>query len=85
MLNPFGPQQDPGLYSYVNLQKRMLKNVQATRVNDQIFQTVQKAFEDALRQENIVLSNPERKRMLSQVLKSVLEDMLKKLDNSTRI
>jgi hypothetical protein len=46
---------------------------------------VQKAFEDALRQENIVLSNPERKRMLSQVLKSVLEDMLKKLDNSTRI
>ena len=83
MLNPFGPQQDPGLYSYVNLQKRMLRNVQALKVNDQIFQTVQNAFEAALRAENVVLSRPERKRLLSQILKSVLEDMLQKLDNNT--
>ena len=85
MLNPFGSQQDPGLYSYVNLKKRMLQNVQATSVNDQIFQVVQNSFEAALRQENIVLSNPERKRLLSQILKSVLEDMLQKLDNSTKM
>ena len=89
MLNPFGSQQDAGRYSYVNLQKRMLQNIQATSVNDQIFQTVQNAFEAALRQElrweNIILSNPERKRLLSQILKSVLEDMLQKLDNSTKM
>jgi hypothetical protein len=85
MLNPFGSQQDPGLYSYVNLRKRMLQSVQATQVKDQIFQVVQNAFEAALKQENIVLSNPERKRLLSQILKSVLEDMLQKLDNSTKM
>jgi len=61
----------------------MQRNVQAARVNDQIFQVVQDAFDAALRQENIVLSNPERKHLLWHILKSVLEDMLQKLDNST--
>jgi hypothetical protein len=80
MKNPFGPEPDP-FPSYVNLQKRMLQHVQATKVNDQIFQVVQKSFEDALRLENIVLSLPERKRILSQILKSVLKAMIKKLDD----
>jgi hypothetical protein len=78
MLNPFGPQQESG--SYMNLQKRMLQRVQETKVNDRIFDAVQKSFEDALRAENIVLSLLERKRMLSQILRSVLENMIKKLD-----
>jgi hypothetical protein len=79
MKNPFGPDPE-SLPSYINLQKRMLQHVRATKVNDQIFQVVQQSFEDALRLENIVLSQPERKRMLSQMLRAVLEDMLKKLD-----
>ena len=79
MKNPFGPEQYP-LPSYVNLKKRMLQNVKAAKVNDQIFQVVQKAYEQALRMENVVLSRPERERLLSQILKSVLEDMIKKLD-----
>ena len=81
MLNPFGSQPDPNSFSYVNLQKRMLQNVKATQVNDQIFQIVQNAFEAALRQENVLLSRPERRRLFSQILKSILEDMLKKLDD----
>ncbi len=81
MLNPFGPQREPGLSSYVNLKKRMLQKVQAAKVNDQIFQVVQNAFEAALGAENIVLSRPERKRLFAQILKSVLEDMVKKLDD----
>ena len=84
MLNPFGPQQDPGLPSYVHLKKRMLQKVQASNVNDQIFQVVQKAFEDALNTENLVLSRPERMRLFSQILKTVLEDMVNKLDKSTK-
>ena len=80
MLNPFGPQREPGLSSYVNLQKRTLQKVQASGVYDQIFQAVQNAFEDALGRENIVLSRPERKRLFAQILKSVLEDMIRKLD-----
>ncbi len=84
MNNPFGPQQDPGLYSYVNLQKRMLKNMQASRVNDQIFSVMQKTFDDALKQENIALSAPEKQRMLAQIMKQVLTDMLSRLDDNPK-
>ena len=79
MLNPFGSQQVPG--SYVNLQKRMLQRVQSAKVNDQIFEVVKQAYEVALNEEGILLSRPERKRLLSQILKLVLDDMLKKLDD----
>ena len=82
MLNPFGSQQVPG--SYVNLQKRMLQRVQSARINDQIFEVVKQAYEVALNEEGIVLSRPERKRLFSQLLKLVLDDMLKKLDRHSR-
>jgi hypothetical protein len=79
MKNPFGPEQDlPG--SYANLHKRMLQRVQSAQVHDQIFQVVQNAYEHALRSENIVLSRPERQRMFAQILRVILEDMIKKLD-----
>ena len=82
MLNPFGSQQDPGFSSYVDLKKKITQKVQDTNVNDQIFQAVQIAFENALGSERpmVVLSRPERKRLFSQILKSVLEDMVRKLD-----
>ena len=84
MLNPFGSEQDPSLFSYTNLQKRMLQNIQAAKVSDQIFLVVQNAFENALQKENVVLSLPERKRLFSQILKSVLQDMVNRLDNTTK-
>jgi hypothetical protein len=81
MLNPFGQQQDSG--SNIDLKKRMLQHVQSAKINDQIFQVVQRAYENALKTENIVLSRPERKRLLSQILKDVLDDMIQKLDKSS--
>jgi hypothetical protein len=81
MKNPFGQQQDSG--SYIDLKKRMLQHVQSAKINDQIFQVVQRAYEDALSTENIVLSRPERKRLLSQILKDVLDDMVQKLEKSS--
>ena len=57
----------------------MVQKVQAAGVNDQTFEILEKTFEEALKKENIVLSRPERERLLSQVSKLVLEDMLKKL------
>ncbi len=81
MLNPFGPQQVPG--SYIDLRKRMLQRVQSMKINDQIFEVIQKAYEDALKTENILLSRPERKRLLAQIIKLVLDDMIKKLDDGS--
>ena len=82
MLNPFGSQKVPG--SYVNLQKRMLQRVQSAKIDDQIFEVVKQAYEVALNEEGILLSHPERKRLLSQILKMVLEDMTRKLDDRSR-
>ena len=78
MKNPFGDQQVPG--SYHNLKERMYKKVSGD-VNDRILGIFQTAYENALNAENIVLSRPERKRLFSQILKLVMEDMLKKLDD----
>ena len=79
MRNPFGSQEVPG--SYIDLRKRTFQRVQNLGVNDQIFEVVTKAYEQAISQENVVLSRPERVRMLSQIMKMVLEDMIKKLDS----
>ena len=84
MQNPFGYQPDPGLYSYATLKKRLYKNVQAAGVNDEIFRAVQKAFEAALGKEVLPLARSERKRLLAQVMKQVLTDMLTKLDNNSK-
>ena len=82
MKNPFGSEEDPLPY-FINLRERMIERVKSAKVNDQIFQVVQKAYEDALKRENIVLSRPERQRLLSQILRHVLDDMVKKLDKRT--
>jgi hypothetical protein len=42
---------------------------------------VKRAYEDALAKENIILSRPERKRLFAQILKLVLGDMIKKLED----
>ena len=81
MKNPFGPEPDPFPF-FINLKERVIERVTTANVNDQIFQVVQKAYDDALKRENIVLSSTERQRLLSQVLRHVLEDMVKKLDQS---
>ena len=77
MLNPFAPQSDPG--SYLDLRNRMLQDVRHMRVEDKIFDVVRNAYEHALIRENAVLSRAEKDRLLSQILKMILEDMVKKL------
>jgi len=74
MKNPFGDQKIPG--SYHNLKERMYKKVSA-QVNDQIFEIIMKAYENALNEENVVLSRPERNRLFKQIIKLVLEDIVK--------
>lgn len=82
MFNPFNPQQDPGLSSYVNLQSRILRNVQASQVNDRIFEVMKKAYEEALRMENVKLAPFEKKHLLSEIMRQVLADRVRKIDDS---
>jgi len=79
MKNPFGDQQVPG--SYHNQKERVIKKVKAAKVNEQILEIMMKAYENALYEENVVLSRAERKRLFSQIVKLILEDMISKTDN----
>lgn len=76
MKNPFGDQQLPG--SYENLKERLYKRVSG-EVGDRMFRDMQSAYENALSEANVVLSRPERKRLFSQVITMVMEDMVKRL------
>jgi hypothetical protein len=73
MQNSFHSQPDSG--SYVNLRTRLFQSVQTTNINDQIINVIKKALEA----ENVVLSRPERKRLFSQIVNLVSEDLTKKL------
>ncbi len=61
--------------SYKNLRSRVLARLRAARINDQVFELVQGAYENALSADNLVLSRVEKRRLLADVLKSVLGEM----------
>ena len=75
MKNPFGDQQVPG--SYENLKERMYKKVSA-EVNEQVRNMMVRAYENALNEENVMLTRPERQRLFSQITKMVMEDIIGK-------
>ncbi len=61
--------------SYRSLRGRVLARLQAANINDQLFELVQGAYENALSADGLVLSRVEKRRLLADVLKSVLEEM----------
>ena len=77
MQSPFGPQSDSG--SYVNLRKRLFQSVQSTNIDEQIVDVIKKALEA----ENVILSRPERKRLFSQIVKLLSEDLTGKLEDDS--
>ncbi len=76
MLNP-GDLFQSG--SYRELHGRVLQRLNAAKINDHVFEVVEAAFNGALVDENMVLSRIEKRRLLADVLKSVLEEMDAKL------
>ena len=78
MKNPFGDQKIPG--SYHNLKERVYKKV-SEDVNEQLFKDLKNAYERALNEENVLflLARPERKRLFSQIIGMIMEDIQKKL------
>lgn len=72
MKNPFGDQKIPG--DYRDLKERMYKRVSAD-VNEQIRGIMVKAYENALNEENVILTRAERMRLFSQITEMVMNDI----------
>lgn len=63
-----------------DLKKRVVQNLQSAQVGDQIFDIVQKLFDRVIQSEHILLARAEKDRLFRQVIKSILTDLLAKLD-----
>lgn len=62
--------------SFERLKDRIHLRLKEEMIEDRIFRIVQGAYTEVLRTQNIVLSRNERNRLLREVLKDTLEDML---------
>jgi len=70
-------------HGYVDLQKQIVRRLNAVKIQPQILEKLAATFDAVLADENIIVSRVERKRLLTQVTRDVLEDMLKKLDSTS--
>jgi hypothetical protein len=71
MMDPY----DPSSGMYVNLRRRMVQNLKALGVEGTILEVTQTAYEKTLKAENILLTPTEKKKLFSDVLKLLFEDM----------
>ena len=79
MLNP---DNLTNIDSYLGLRGRMLQHLQSGNITDHIFEVVRAACDAALAPDNLVLSQPEKRRLLADVLKSILTEMNRQLDQT---
>jgi len=68
--------------SYDDFLKLMTRRAQQNEVDNQILEILQQFFEKELGKEHMVLSRPERVRLLQQVTKAILTDVLGKIDST---
>jgi hypothetical protein len=79
MLNPPNSFQSPG--SFEEAVERMTRRVRQDEVDAQLFEILQQVFEKELGRENVVLSRPDRVRLFRELIKTVMNDVLSKLDS----
>jgi len=70
-------------HGYDDFQKRIVRRLKSEKIQHQILEKLATSFDAILADENIIVSRTERKRLLTQVTRDILEDMLKKLDSSS--
>ena len=75
------PNSYPNSSSYFDLLKRITQLVQKKKVEEQILQIVQQVFEEELNSANIVLTRPEKTRLLQQVTRTVLTEAIAKISD----
>lgn len=68
--------------SYDDLLKLMTQNAQQNEVDNQIIEILKQFFEKELSKENRPFSRPERTRLLQQVTKAILTDVIDKIGNT---
>ena len=61
------------------LEKKIIQQLKAAKIEHRIFETLEQTFDAALAQGGMVLSANERRHLLTQAARTILEDMLKKL------
>ena len=72
------PSQDSG--SYLGLLKRLTQRVQQGTTEVRLLELIRDAFDLALADEKIVLSQPEISRLARQVSRAVLADVVSRID-----
>jgi hypothetical protein len=82
MSNPQNPFPFSG--SYDDLLKRMTRLMRENQVDNQILLLLQQTYEKELGKENVILSRPERTRLYQQVAKTLLMDVLDRIENPNR-
>lgn len=68
--------------SYDDLLKRMTQHAQQDEVDNQIFEMLKQFFEKEINKEHMVLSRPERVRLFQQVTKTILTDVIGKIESA---
>ena len=61
---------------YKQLKDRLHRRLKEQKLEDKIFEVIRDSYTMALQSENIILSRTERKRLLRDILKDELNDML---------
>ena len=77
MFNP--PDSFPNSGSHDALLKRMTRRVQENKVDNQILEILQRAFEREFGKENVTLSRPQGIHLFQQVGEATLTDVLGKI------
>lgn len=72
---------NPNNDSDFDISKRVTQRMRQGKVDDQILEILQQAFEKALEQERNILSRPERIRLFRQSMKEILTGLLAKMDS----
>ncbi len=67
--------------SYFDLLKRITQLVQKKKIEKQILQIVQQVFETELNSANVVLTRPDKTRLLQQVTRTVLTETITKISD----
>ncbi|MFN8411639.1 MAG: hypothetical protein U0Z26_04555 [Anaerolineales bacterium] len=68
--------------SYSDLLKRMTSRAKQNEVDAQIFEVIKTFFEKELSKENMILSRPERVRLLQEVINAIFSEVNERIDSS---